>query len=581
MNSAPRPLALRQPLAKPAFSNAVHPVLQKVFAARGLSSDAELVLGLDRLLPPSRMQNLQEAAVLLASHVASGSRILVVADFDADGATSCALLLRGLALMGCPDADFLVPNRFEFGYGLTPEIVELAAKKQPHLLITVDNGISSLAGVALARSHGMQVLVTDHHLPGATLPDADVIINPNQKGCGFPSKALAGVGVVFYLLAALRTQLRESGWFSQASIQEPNLALLLDLVALGTVADVVPLDANNRILVKHGLQLIRSGRGCPGIRALLEVGGRNPASAVATDLGFAAGPRLNAAGRLDDMSIGICCLLADDAMVARQLAMQLDAMNKERKAIEGDMRDDALQLLQEMQITPDHYGICLYNPGWHQGVIGILASRIKEKLHRPVIIFADAGEEQGVPIIKGSARSIGGVHIRDVLDRVATRHPEILQRFGGHAMAAGLTISLAHLDAFINAFDTAVQDMAEPEVFNPSLLYDGELERSCFSLDFAMTLREAGPWGQHFPEPLFTGNFRVASRRVLGDKHLKLVLSLDETGSQLIDAIAFNQPPEILHSAAEVFTITYRLDVNEFRGELSAQLMVEQIEPVS
>jgi single-stranded-DNA-specific exonuclease len=578
MNAAPRPLIPRQIKVSPGFSTAVHPVLQKIYAARGLSTDQELQLSLSDLHPPATMKNLDAAASLLAAHVESGNRILVVADFDADGATSCALLLRGLGLMGCRQADFLVPNRFEFGYGLTPEIVEIARQRKPHLLVTVDNGISSVEGVALARSYGMQVLVTDHHLPGATVPEADVIINPNQAGCEFPSKVLAGVGVVFYLLAALRTRLRDVLWFRKAGISEPNLALLLDLVALGTVADVVPLDTNNRILVRNGLQLIRSGRGCPGVRALLEAGGRNPAGAVATDLGFAAGPRLNAAGRLDDMSLGIRCLLADDELVARQLAVQLDAMNRERKAIESDMREEALQLLSNMQITPDQYGVCLYNPGWHQGVIGILASRIKESLHRPVIIFADAGEEAGVPVIKGSARSIHGVHIRDVLDRVATRHPTVLQRFGGHAMAAGLTIRRDDLALFTRAFDAAVKAMSEPEMFSPSLLSDGKLDGDCFSLDFAVILREAGPWGQHFPEPLFDGTFRVISRRVLGEKHLKLVISPTGSERQLVDAIAFNQSPEILADTRELVTLAYRLAVNEYRGEYNAQLIIEQLE---
>lgn len=553
-------------------------MLQQVYASRGLSTDQDLQLGLEALLPPDTMLNLPEAAALLASHIEANNRIVVVADFDADGATSCALMLLGLNMMGCSHVDFLVPNRFDFGYGLTPEIVTLAKDKQPDLLITVDNGISSIEGVALARQLGMQVLVTDHHLPAEQLPEADVIINPNQPGCPFPGKALAGVGVAFYLLAALRTQLRSSGWFGIRGIPEPNLALLLDLVALGTVADVVPLERNNRILVKNGLQLIRSGRGRPGIRALLEVANRNPASVTATDLGFAAGPRLNAAGRLDDMSLGIRCLLADDEMTARALALELDAMNKDRRVIESDMRDEATRILQDMQITPEHYGLCLYNPGWHQGVIGILASRIKESLHRPVIIFADAGEEDGAGVLKGSARSINGVHIRDVLDRVATRHPEILQRFGGHAMAAGLTIRLDKLAAFNEAFDAAVQAMAEPDVFNPSLLSDGELQPKCLSLDFAMILREAGPWGQHFPEPLFTGSFRVISRRILSDKHLKLVLAADKQGRQLIDAIAFNQTPRILDSQAEFVTLAYRLAVNEFRGEYNAQLVVEQLE---
>lgn len=575
MQISPRP-----PRLVPQFSSQVHPVLQRILAARGVAVDSELELALAELLPPSALLHIDRAVALLREVLEAGQRILIVADFDADGATSCALAVACLRAMGFAHVDYLVPNRFDYGYGLTPEIVEVAQARQPQLIITVDNGIASHAGIARANALGMRVLVTDHHLPAETLPEAACIVNPNQPGCSFPSKALAGVGVVFYLMTALRAALRAAGWFAQRGLPEPNLARYLDLVALGTVADVVPLDGNNRRLVKHGLQLIRSGRARPGIRALLDVAGRAAHSCVAADLGFALGPRLNAAGRLTDMSLGIECLLCEDDHAALHMARQLDALNRERREIEQDMQAGALQLLAGMDLEREQrLGVCLYDPAWHQGVSGILASRIKDRLHRPVIVFADAGTaDDGSLLLKGSARSIPGVHIRDLLDVVATRHPAVLSKFGGHAMAAGLSLRHSDLAAFSAAFEQTLREQADPELFTPVLLHDGELPPDCLSLDFAQLLRDATPWGQHFPEPLFTGEFEVLSRRVLGGRHLKLVLGLPQS-VQLVDAIAFNQDEALLQRELRQVRLLYKLDVNEFRGQSSVQLIVERLEP--
>lgn len=572
----------RSPKTTPRFSARVHPVLQRVLAARGVGHDSELDLALADLLPPSLLRNIDAAVRLLQDALQVQRRILVLADFDADGATSCALALRCLRAMGFAHVDYLVPNRFEYGYGLTPEIVEVARERAPGLIMTVDNGIASHAGIAHANALGMQVLVTDHHLPGDTLPAAACIVNPNQPGCGFPSKALAGVGVVFYLMMALRSALREAGWFAAQALPEPRLVEYLDLVALGTVADVVPLDINNRRLVKHGLQRIRSGKACPGIRALLEVAGRSADRVVASDLGFAAGPRLNAAGRLTDMSLGIECLLSDDDGAALRMAQQLDSLNRERRLIEQDMQADALQLLERMGLdAQERLGICLYDASWHQGVIGILASRIKDRLHRPVIVFADAGsDEAGTALIKGSARSIPGVHIRDLLDAVATRHPALLSKFGGHAMAAGLTLRLDDFADFAVALEQELQRLADPELFQPVLLHDGELTPDCLSLDFAQLLREATPWGQQFPEPLFSGRFDVVATRVLAGKHLKFLLQAPDS-TTTVDAIAFNVEPAWLQARPQKLQLLYKLDVNEFRGQSSAQLIIERFEEVT
>jgi len=556
----------------------LHPLLAQIYSARGIRSTRELDLALAHLLPPAALHNAGRAAALLADAIAAGHRLLVVGDFDADGATSSALAVACLREFGAAEVDYLVPNRFEYGYGLTPEIVELAAARRPDLIITVDNGISSIEGVAAARALGIATLITDHHLAGRELPAADVIVNPNQPACEFPSKNLAGVGVIFYVMLALRAELRRRGWFDQRN--EPNLAQYTDLVALGTVADVVPLDYNNRILVAAGLQRIRAGQARPGIQALLEVASRRPGAIVAADLGFAVGPRINAAGRLDDMSIGIECLLSPDSQRAMRLASQLQQLNQDRRVIEGEMQQEALQVLAELDLDREGeppLAMTLYRPGWHQGVIGILASRIKDRLHRPTIAFADGDPGQ----IKGSARSIPGIHIRDILDAVASRHPGLISKFGGHAMAAGLSLARGDYERFARAFVTEVERHAEDVQLQAVIESDGELRESDFALELAEQLRFAGPWGQHFPEPVFDGRFKVVSQRLVGEKHLKLVL-FPAAGSVLLDAIAFNIDPDTWpDQGVEQVDIAYRLDVNEYRGQRSLQLLVEHIEPAS
>jgi single-stranded-DNA-specific exonuclease len=564
---------------------AVPPLLQRILAARQVLTDADRVLDFQHLHPPQLLKGIDAAVSLLMAQLPAQRRVLIVSDFDADGATSCVLAIRALRAMGFQNVDYIVPNRFEYGYGLTPEIVQLARGKVPDILITVDNGISSIEGVQVARALGMQVIITDHHLPGLELPPADAIVNPNQPGCGFPSKALAGVGVVFYVMAALRSALRDAGWFAKAGIVEPNLAGLLDLVALGTVADVVTLDRNNRILVNEGLKRIRAGRACAGILALLEIGKRTLPALQASDLGFAAGPRLNAAGRLDDMALGIECLLADDPVVAMAMARRLDEMNQQRKGIEEDMRDQAVSDLDALDIggATAPAGVCIYNPAWHQGVIGILAARIKERLHRPVIAFADAGVDgEGEPQLKGSARSIAGLHIRDVLDTVATRNPGLISRFGGHAMAAGLSLRTRDYPQFCAAFAAEVTALLTEDDLQARILTDGEVRAEELTLSTAQLLRELGPWGQGFPEPSFDGEFEILQQRMLGAKHLKLVLCPPGCRQQALDAIAFNVDPA-LWATCNVARISavYRLDVNEYRGQRSLQLVLEHLAPSS
>jgi len=553
-------------------------VLARIYSQRGINSIDQLEKGLSHLLPFTELSNIEQAAELLAKAVIEQQRILIVGDYDCDGATSSALAVRALRLMGVKQVDYLVPDRFKYGYGLTPEIVEVAAEKQPDLIVTVDNGISSIDGVAAANEHNIRVLVTDHHLQGSELPAAAAIVNPNQQGDSFPSKNLAGVGVIFYVMLALRAVLREDGWFEQQNIPEPNLATLLDLVALGTVADVVPLDHNNRILVAQGLARIRQGKCCPGISALIKAGKRQQQNLVASDLGFAVGPRLNAAGRLEDMSLGIECLLTDDANKAAELARQLDSLNVERRQIENEMKDEAMLTLDAMELNESEdlpVGLCLFEPDWHQGVIGILASRIKDRLHRPVIAFAQADETT----IKGSARSIPGLHIRDALDAVAAHHPGLLSKFGGHAMAAGLTLDADQFDRFSAAFDEEVRRYLGPEDLQREILSDGSLGEDELNLTVADVLRSGGPWGQGFPEPIFDGVFRLVSRRIVGDRHLKLVLQLP--GNELaIDAIAFNTVDTDWPENVEKVELAYRLDVNEFNGRRTAQLMVEHIRPL-
>lgn len=581
---ASRTLRRRSAGAAPELEHAgLHPLLARLYRARGMQSAEDVDLSLKRLLPPGQLRGADAAARLLADALAANQRLLVVGDFDADGATSTALALLALRALGAASVDFLVPNRFEYGYGLTPEIVALAAERSPDLIITVDNGISSLEGVREARDLGIATLVTDHHLAGVELPAADVIVNPNQPGCDFPSKAIAGVGVMFYVLLALRAELRTRDWFRQRGMTEPNLGEYLDLVALGTVADVVPLDANNRILVAAGLARIRARRARPGILALLEAGKRNPASVVASDLGFAVGPRLNAAGRLQDMAIGIECLLCDDVPRAAAMAAQLEALNTERRNIERGMQDEALVALASLDLH--HHdsadlppAVTLFEPGWHQGVVGIVASRIKDRLHRPVIAFAES--EPGSDELKGSARSIQGIHIRDVLDAVATRHPGLLSRFGGHAMAAGLSLPRAHYTDFAEAFVAEVGRHARDLDLQAIIETDGELPGSDMHLELAELLRYAGPWGQHFPEPCFDGRFRIVQQRLVGERHLKLVLQPD--AGDVVDAIAFNIDTERWPDpGVEWVEAVYRLDVNEFRGRRGLQLVVEQLEALS
>lgn len=562
------------------FDQSIHPVLQRVYAARGITSSQQVSSDISILLKPDSLKGINEAVARIARAVTEQQRILIVGDFDADGATSCALAVAALKSMAVNSVDFLVPNRFEYGYGLTPEIVEVAHNLGPDLIITVDNGISSISGVERANALGIDVVVTDHHLPGNDFPKATAIVNPNQLGCTFPSKNLAGVGVIFYVMSALRAHLRELGWFASQSIKEPMMANFLDLVALGTVADVVPLDQNNRVLVEQGLRRIRAGRSRPGINALLRVANRNAKKLVSADLGFAIGPRLNAAGRLDDMSLGIRCLLCDDEYQADEMAKQMDDLNRDRKSIEGSMQREALKSLQSIDVDKSNmpYGLCLYNANWHQGVIGILASRIKDKYHRPVIVFADA-DDQG--IIKGSARSIQGLHIRDVLDAVAAKHPSILSKFGGHAMAAGMSIDAQHYQTFCGAFDQEVRRQLREDDLQAVLYSDGSLSTGDMVLDLAKELRMAGPWGQHFGEPLFDGVFHIIQQRIVGEKHLKLVLSEEKCGGSVFDAIAFNVDiAQWPNTQVEQVKIVYRLDVNEFRGNESVQLLVEYLEVI-
>ncbi len=569
-------LARREAVIVPdELSAALPPRLSQIYASRGIGSLDELNHSLEGLLPFQQLQGIDEAVGLLVEALEQQWRILVVGDFDADGATSTAVAVKALRMLGAGEVGFLVPNRFEYGYGLTPEIVAVAAGHNPDLIVTVDNGISSINGVAAAQQAGIRVLVTDHHLPGSELPAAEAMVNPNQPGDRFPCKNLAGVGVIFYVMLALRSRLRQQGWFAQAGRQEPNLASLLDLVALGTVADVVALDHNNRILVAQGLARIRAGHASPGIRALCEAAKRAPARLVASDLGFGLGPRLNAAGRMEDMTIGIDCLLSEDIEQARRLALRLEELNHERRTVEGDMRDEALAELQRLHLEEEAalpFGLCLYNPDWHEGVIGILASRIKERLHRPVIVFTDAANGD----IKGSARSVSGVHIRDALDAVAAAHPELLKKFGGHAMAAGLTLHADSLEPFKQAFDSEVRRHLQESDLRGILLSDGELTAAEATIELAARLRSETPWGQGFPEPLFDGWFEVAGSRIVGERHLKLQLRWPDSGAP-VDAIAFNVDEALLEFKPQQLQIAYRLDINEWRGNQNLQLLIDTI----
>ena len=555
----------------------IHPVLARIYAARGVQSPNEVQHLLKNLALPHQFLGMPQAIALLTEALQQQQRMVIVGDFDADGATSTALVVLALRAMGAKHVDYLVPNRFKFGYGLTPEIVDVAIiDKQPDLIITVDNGISSREGVERAKEAGVKVLITDHHLTGKYLPIADAIINPNQPNCPFPSKHIAGVGVAFYVMAALCSHLKSIGWFADKPI--PVMADFLDLVALGTVADVVQLDYNNRILVAQGLERIRAGKCREGIKALLKVAGREPASLQAIDLGFSVAPRLNAAGRLDDMSHGIECLLTTSSVMAQQFAEELDSMNVERRGIEGSMQEEALQLLTHLEWTAENLppAIVLFNEDWHQGVIGIVAGRLKEKFHRPSIVFAPADDKGDV--IKGSARSISGIHIRDAIELVATQYAGLITHFGGHAMAAGMTIPRANFDIFQQAFTQVIKKVATAEHLTAALATDGELEAQYFTLELAQLLRRSGPWGQAFPEPLFTGEFECLDQRVLKEKHLKLQLKHPLTG-QPLEAIAFNVDIAHWPNNPKKVLLAYRLDVNSFRGESRLQLMVEYLEP--
>ena len=556
------------------------PLVRRIYSQRPLAAVTELELTLSQLIPPARLKGIDAAVDLLEAALKEGERLLIVADFDADGATSCALALTVLRAFGCAHVDYIVPNRFEYGYGLTPEIVELAKGKNPDLIITVDNGISSIEGIESARAAGIKTLVTDHHLPGRELPAADAIVNPNQPGCEFPSKSIAGVGVIFYVMLALRSRLRDSGWFSSKGIPEPNLAEQLDLVALGTVADVVALDHNNRILVSEGIKRIRAGRARPGILSLLILAKRNFSTLAASDLGFAVGPRLNAAGRLDDMSTGIECLLTQSEHEAHEYALELDGMNKDRRDIEAGMREQAFALVDQLAFDADDLpaGLSLFDERWHQGVVGIVASRIKERCHRPVIAFALADADDPESELKGSARSIPGFHIRDALDAVAAANPGLVTKFGGHAMAAGLSLSRANFDAFAQAFAAEATRVLSPELLQATIVSDGELSAEELTLGCAADLAAAGPWGQAFPEPTFHGRFKLQQQRRLGENHLKMVLSPLGDDGFLVDAIAFGvSEADWPASSATEIELAYKLYINEFRGARTLQLMVEHL----
>ncbi|EAA5379553.1 single-stranded-DNA-specific exonuclease RecJ [Salmonella enterica] len=554
------------------------PLLRRLYASRGVRSARELERSVKGMLPWQQLSGIDNAVEILYNAFREGTRIIVVGDFDADGATSTALSVLGMRALGCDNISYLVPNRFEDGYGLSPEVVDQAKARGAQLIVTVDNGISSHAGVAHAKTLGIPVIVTDHHLPGDTLPDAEAIINPNLRDCEFPSKSLAGVGVAFYLTLALRTFLRDKGWFDERNIAPPNLAELLDLVALGTVADVVPLDANNRILTWQGLSRIRAGKCRPGIKALLEISNRDPQQLAASDLGFALGPRLNAAGRLDDMSVGVALLLCDNLGEARVLASELDALNQTRKEIEQGMQAEALILCEKLERSSETLpgGLAMYHPEWHQGVVGILASRIKERFHRPVIAFAPASDGT----LKGSGRSIQGLHMRDALERLDTLYPDLMIKFGGHAMAAGLSLEEHKFEQFQQRFGELVTEWLDPALLQGEVISDGPLSAAEMSMEVAQLLRDAGPWGQMFPEPLFDGRFRLLQQRLVGERHLKVMVE-PVGGGPLLDGIAFNIDTTCWpDNGVREVELAYKLDINEFRGNRSLQIIIDDIWPL-
>lgn len=563
----------RRPAANDSdLESSIHPKLRQIYASRGIQSMAALDRTLKSLLHFNHLKGIDHAATLLADAVIQQRNIVVIGDFDADGATSVALCMLCLSQLGSANHTYLVPNRFDFGYGLSPEIVDIAHQQGAQLIMTVDNGIACFQGVERAKSLGIEVIITDHHLPAESLPEADAIVNPNQPDCTFMSKNLAGVGVAFYLMLALKAALAGREWFSQKRIAPPNLAEYLDIVALGTVADVVPLDENNRVLVHQGIQRIRSGRCRPGIQALFDVAGRKLERISASDLGFVLGPRLNAAGRLDDMALGIECLLANNSGTARQMAVQLDGLNRERREIEGSMQKEALQTLDALNLSDEDLpcGIVLYQADFHQGVIGILAGRIKDKFHRPTIAFA----HQDDMTLKGSARSIPGLHIRDLLEEINSRYPGIIDKFGGHAMAAGLSLSVDKVDAFKQVFEQLASEVLAGKPLDGEIVTDGSLPQGDLTLAFSQQLKESGPWGQAFPEPIFDDQFELVEQRLVGEKHLKMMVK--HSSGLLLDAIAFNVDlTQWPNKNVKQVTLAFKLDINEFRGRTSLQLLVE------
>ncbi|EIW7862545.1 single-stranded-DNA-specific exonuclease RecJ [Vibrio parahaemolyticus] len=561
--------------------DSIPPILKRIYINRGITDIAQLETSARGLHSYQKLGGIEQAVELLFQAIQEQKRIIVVGDFDADGATSSALSVLALRMLGSNNVDYLVPNRFEDGYGLSPEVVDQALELGAEMIMTVDNGVSSIEGVRYAKENGITVLVTDHHLPGQVLPEVDAMVNPNLDSCAFPSKALAGVGVAFYLMMALCVHMRKHNWFVQQGMQEPKLMELIDLVALGTVADVVPLDENNRILVHQGLQRIRAGKARPGIQALIEVAKRDARRLVASDFGFALGPRINAAGRLDDMSFGVELLMCNNIHAARRMASELDGLNQTRKEIEEGMKQEAMAFCERLQFGENSelpYGLSLFQRDWHQGVIGILASRIKEKFHRPVIAFADGGEGT----IKGSCRSIPGLHMRDALDFIDTQNPGLIIKFGGHAMAAGLTIKEQDFERFSRLFDEVVKKELDEAALKGVILTDGELKPEEFSMHIAEQLRAGGPFGQAFPEPIFDGEFKVLHQKLVGEKHLKLMLEPLYKGhptNVMIDGIAFNVDLRRWPDASvKTVRLAYKLDVNEFRGNQSLQLMIDHIE---
>ncbi len=561
--------------------DSIPPILKRIYINRGITDIAQLETSARGLHSYQKLGGIEQAVELLFQAIQEQKRIIVVGDFDADGATSSALSVLALRMLGSNNVDYLVPNRFEDGYGLSPEVVDQALELGAEMIMTVDNGVSSIVGVRYAKENGITVLVTDHHLPGQVLPEVDAMVNPNLDSCAFPSKALAGVGVAFYLMMALCVHMRKHNWFAQQGMQEPKLMKLIDLVALGTVADVVPLDENNRILVHQGLQRIRAGKARPGIQALIEVAKRDARRLVASDFGFALGPRINAAGRLDDMSFGVELLMCNNIHAARRMASELDGLNQTRKEIEEGMKQEAMAFCERLQFGENSelpYGLSLFQRDWHQGVIGILASRIKEKFHRPVIAFADGGEGT----IKGSCRSIPGLHMRDALDFIDTQNPGLIIKFGGHAMAAGLTIKEQDFERFSRLFDEVVKKELDEAALKGVILTDGELKPEEFSMHIAEQLRAGGPFGQAFPEPIFDGEFKVLHQKLVGEKHLKLMLEPLYKGhptNVMIDGIAFNVDLRRWPDASvKTVRLAYKLDVNEFRGNQSLQLMIDHIE---